>query len=352
MLTRVRDWKVPENVQLVVSRLIEGLPVCQEKMQCAFRTMMRGELPDSLVAALLVRLPTQHLTAAELTATTRVVREFLIPVNAKCAQPPIDLCGTGGDSQGTFNVSTTASFVAAAAGCYVAKHGNRSVSSSCGSADLLEAVGINLTLTPEQIALCLEQVGMGFMFTPLHRPALPGLNKVRKELAVRTVFNAMGPLTNPAGAKVQLVGVFGRELVPVMAQTLRALDSERALVVHGEDGLDEISLSGPTFVAELRSGQIREYTLHPHDLGLDTAPLDAIRVRSAEHAKAIFMGVLHNEAGPPRDIVMLNSAAALYLAGKVETLVEGVHMAAETLKTGKALGKYESLVAYTQSFLC
>jgi anthranilate phosphoribosyltransferase len=320
-------------------------------MQRAFRTMMRGELPDSLVAALLVKLPTKNLTVAELTSVTQVVREFLIPVNAHCAQPPIDLCGTGGDSQGTFNVSTTASFVAAAGGCYVAKHGNRSVSSSCGSADLLEAVGINLALTPEQIALCLEQVGMGFMFTPLHRPALPGLNKVRRELAVRTVFNAMGPLTNPAGAKIQLVGVFSRELVPVMAHTLRALGSERALVVHGEEGLDEISLSGTTFVAELRGGEIREYTLHPHEVGLDTASLDTIRVRSPEHAKAMFMAVLNNEAGPPRDIVLLNSAAALYLAGKVETLAEGVPLAAQTIKTGKALGKYQSLVAYTQSFL-
>ncbi len=338
------------NMQLVLSKLVEGVPLQPPELQDTFRSIMRGEIPESLVAALLVKFPAHGVSSAELTAAARVVREFIIPVAPKDELPLIDLCGTGGSSTHIFNVSTTASFVAAAAGCYVAKHGNRSISSCCGSADVLEAVGLNLKLNSAELALCLEEIGIAFMFTPMHRPALPTLNKIRKELAVRTVFNVLGPLTNPAGAKTQLVGVFDRSLTAVTAESLKALGSHRAFVVHGEEGLDEISISGRTFIAELRAGTITEFILHPHDLDIEVASLSAIQVNSVEQAKDVFMGVLHNELGPAKDIVLINAAAALYLSGKTESLIDGVRLAAQTLESGSALRKYESLVAYTQRY--
>lgn len=339
---------MPQNVRGVVARYSQGEPVEGHQLQSAFRALMQGQLPDSLIAALLVALQVKGLDAQAVECVARVVRDFLIPVRHSVSGPLVDLCGTGGDARATFNVSTTASFVVAAAGVRVAKHGNRSVSSTCGSADVLGALGLDLQLTPAQIAKCLERVGIGFMFSPVHRPALPGLTRVRSELAIRTIFNVIGPLTNPAAATRQLLGVFSAELVPIMAQVLKALGSERALVVHGKDGLDEISLSGSTLVAELWDGDIRQYHLHPSDFGLKVRDLASLQVSSIEQARVLCLEVLAGREGAPRDIVLLNSAAALYLGDRVESIGQGLELATDVLESGKAMQTYELLLSFTR----
>ncbi|WP_410951336.1 anthranilate phosphoribosyltransferase [Pseudomonas sp. S1(2024)] len=339
---------MPQNVRDLVMRYSQGESLPAAQLQGAFGALMQGRLPDSLIAALLTAMQVRGFQADEIETVARVVREHLIPVQHACKGPLIDLCGTGGDARSTFNVSTTSSFVVAAAGVRVAKHGNRSVSSTCGSADVMEALGLHLDLGPEQIARCLEEIGIGFMFSPVHRPALPGLTRVRSELAMRTIFNVVGPLTNPARVDRQLLGVFSAELVPIMAQVLDALGSERAMVVHGLDGLDEISLSGATVVAELKDGCISEYLLHPSDFGLVPQALDALRVKSVAQARQMFLDVLQGQPGAPRDIVLLNSAAALHVCGKVASMAEGVTMAARAVDSGQAMHAYESLLSFTQ----
>jgi anthranilate phosphoribosyltransferase len=256
----------------------------------------------------------------------------------------IDTCGTGGDSLHTFNISTASAFVAAAAGAKVAKHGGRSVSSSCGSADVLEALGINVQLTPLQVSDYIKQTGVGFMFAPNHHSAMKHAAPVRKELGVRTLFNILGPLTNPAGAQNQLLGVFHKDLVGIAARVLQQLGSKHVLVVHGSDGLDEISISGESHVAELRNGEVTEYTIHPQQFGLQTAPLDAIRVKNIEEAKAMLLAALDNQGGPARDIVALNAGAAIYAADIVPSLGEGVKRAQEVLALGAARKKLDQLV--------
>lgn len=338
---------MPNTVRELVLRYSQGGTLQPGHLQAAFDALMRGQLPDSLIAALLVAVQVRGFQAAEVESVARVIRHHLIPVPHACSGPLIDLCGTGGDARSTFNVSTTASFVVAAAGVRVAKHGNRSVSSTCGSADLLEALGLDLHLKPAQIAACLEQVGIAFMFSPAHRPSLPALNRVRSELAVRTIFNVVGPLTNPAQVDRQLLGVFSSELVPVMARVLQALGSQRAMVVHGADGLDEVSLAGPTHVAELSAEGIGEYSLHPHDFGLQTCELAALQVGSVEQARTLFIEVLEGRCGAPRDIVVLNSAAALYLCDAVPSIAAGIDRAAQLLDSGRALQSYQALLSFT-----
>ncbi|HSM98115.1 MAG TPA: anthranilate phosphoribosyltransferase, partial [Gallionella sp.] len=256
----------------------------------------------------------------------------------------VDTCGTGGDKSHTFNISTTSSFVAAAAGARVAKHGGRSVSSSSGSADVLEALGVNLALSAEQVGRCIDEIGVGFMFAPNHHSAMKYVAPVRKELGVRTLFNILGPLTNPAGAKQQLLGVFHPDLVGIQARVLQRLGSQRVMVVHGMDGLDEITLTGDTMVAELKNGEVREYTVHPKQFGLSTASLEDIQATSVQASRDMILDVLDNRPGPALDIVLMNAGASIYLAGLADTLENGVKKAAEVIASGAAKAKLAQLV--------
>jgi anthranilate phosphoribosyltransferase len=287
---------------------------------------------------------------SEIAAAAAVMREFSTKVESAGLDHLVDTCGTGGDKLQTFNISTTAAFVAAAAGARVAKHGGRSVSSKSGSADVLEALGVNVALTPDQVALSLREVGLGFMFAPSHHPAMRHAAPVRKELGMRTILNILGPLTNPAGAPNQVMGVFHPDLVGIQARVLKMLGSRHVITVHGSDGLDEITLSGPTHVAELKHDFITEYVIEPKQFGLDTAPLEAIQVSDAAESRARVEAVLANEAGPSRDVVILNAAAALYVAGVAGSLWDGVALARDTLATGAARAKLEQLVSFTRTF--
>jgi anthranilate phosphoribosyltransferase len=256
----------------------------------------------------------------------------------------VDTCGTGGDAAHTFNISTASAFVAAAAGARVAKHGGRSVSSTCGSADVLEALGVNLNLTPAQVGQSVDQIGIGFMFAPNFHGAMKYAAPVRRELGVRTMFNVLGPLTNPAGAENQVLGVFHPDLVGIQARVLQRLGSRHVLVVNGSDGLDEITISGPTHVAELKEGRVTEYSIKPEEFGLQSATLDSIRVAKTVEAKAMLLGVLNNQPGPARDIVLLNAGAAIYVAGLTDTLAQGVNKASEVISSGAAKNKLSQLI--------
>jgi anthranilate phosphoribosyltransferase len=287
-------------------------------------------------------------SVSEIAAAASVMREFSTKVDTQGIDNLVDTCGTGGDKLHTFNISTTAAFVAAAAGARVAKHGGRAVSSQSGSADVLEGLGVNLALTPEQVARCIREVGVGFMFAPNHHPAMRHAAPVRKELGMRTILNILGPLTNPAGAKNQVMGVFHQDLVGIQARVLKLLGSRHVLTVHGHDGLDEITLSGPTFVAELKHDFITEYTIEPKQFGLDVAPIEAIQVDGTEAARARMVAVLANEPGPSRDVVVMNAAAALYVSGVAGSLWDGVAIARDALATGRARAKLDALVALTR----
>jgi anthranilate phosphoribosyltransferase len=277
------------------------------------------------------------------------MREFALKVPVPDAPELIDTCGTGGDEAHSFNVSTAAMFVAAAAGAKIAKHGGRSVSSRSGSADVLESLGADIHLKPEQVARSIAEVGVGFMFAPDHHAAMKHAAPVRRELGVKTIFNILGPLTNPAGARQQLMGVFHRELVGVQARVLARLGSRRALIVHGLEGLDEISIAGPTAVGELRDGEIREYTIAPQDFGFAAADPGAIRVEGVEESKRMLLAALANEAGPARDIVALNAGAALYVAGLAPSIAEGVKQALGAIAGGAARRKLDAFVEFTRS---
>jgi anthranilate phosphoribosyltransferase len=278
------------------------------------------------------------------------MREFATKVPVKDPAEVIDVVGTGGDSAHTFNVSTTAAFVVAAAGAKVAKHGNRAVSSRSGSADVLESLGANLSLTPEQIAVCVERNGIGFMFAPAHHPAMKHAAPVRKELGVRTIFNILGPLTNPAGAKNQLLGVFHPDLVGIQVRVLQRLGSKRVMVTYGLEGLDEISISGPTLVAELANGDIREYEVHPSQFGLEVYDRRAIQVDSVDASKALILAVLQNEPGPALNIVLLNAGAAIDLAGRAKSIQEGIERARKVIASGEAKAKLDEFIAVTNQF--
>ena len=335
--------------QAALNRLIDLNELFHDEMLDLMRQIMRGEVPPTVIAAILVGLRVKTESVSEIAASAQVMREFAIKVPVTDRRHLVDTCGTGGDKCHTFNISTTAAFVTAAAGARVAKHGGRSVSSSSGSADVLEALGVNLNLSAEQVGRCIDEIGVGFMFAPNHHTAMKYVAPVRRELGVRTIFNILGPLTNPADAPNQVMGVFHPDLVGIQARVLQALGSERVMIVHGEDGLDEITLSGDTLVAELKDGQIREYRLDPSQFGLGYAALPLLRAESAEQSRHILLAVLAGEAGPARDIVLLNAAAAIYTAGIADSLQDGVALARDVIDSGKARRKLDELVELSRA---
>ena len=330
--------------QQALVRLIDQREIFYDEMLSLMRQIMSGEVSPALIAGILVGLRVKKETIGEISAAAFVMREFAAKVPVTQRGHLVDTCGTGGDAAHTFNISTASALVAAAAGAHVAKHGGRSVSSTCGSADVLEALGVNLNLTPEQVGHCVDQIGIGFMFAPNFHGAMKYAAPVRRELGVRTLFNVLGPLTNPAGADNQVMGVFHPDLVGIQARVLQRLGSRHVLVVNGADGLDEITISGPSNIAELKDGQVNEYTVTPEQFGLKPAPLDDIRVANADEAKAMLLGVLDNQPGAARDIVLLNAGAAIYVAGLADSLAHGVKKAAEVISSGAAKSKLAQLV--------
>lgn len=332
-----------------LQHLIDGKELLQVEMVQIMRAIMGGELPGPMVAALLVALRSKKETPTEIAAAATVMRDFATAVDVKDKTHLVDVVGTGGDGAHTFNISTASMFVASAAGAKIAKHGNRSVSSKSGSADVLDALGVKLNLSAAAVSQCIEQLGIGFMFAPNHHPAMKNVVPVRKDLGVRTIFNILGPLTNPAKAPNIVMGVFHPELVATQAKVLQLMGAEHALVVHGNDGLDEITLSGSTMVAELRKGQINEYEIKPSDFGIPHASVDTLKVADAQESKAIILNIMNNQSGPARDIVCLNAGATLYAANVSPSIADGIELADSTIATGKAKQKLEAFVALTQS---
>lgn len=332
-----------------LQRVIEHREIFQEEMVSLMRQIMSGEVSPVMIAGILVGLRVKKETIGEITGAAEVMRELATKVPVQNPENLLDIVGTGGDGAHTFNISTTVMFVTAAAGARVAKHGGRSVSSQSGSADAIEALGAKLDLSPDQVASCIEQTGIGFMFAPNHHSAMKHAAPVRKELGIRTLFNILGPLTNPANAGTQLLGVFHPDLVGILVRVLQRLGSRRALVVHGVDGLDEVSLAGPTLVGELKDGEIREYQIKPEDFGIAPAPITALQVANPAESIALMKAVLANEPGPSLDIVLLNAGAALYAAGHADSIAQGVEQAHRAIATGAALKKLDEFVACTQA---
>ncbi len=331
------------NMQEAIRAVTEHRDLSGEEMTAVMRTIMTGEATPAQIGGFLVGLRMKGETVEEIAAAARVMRELATPVVVE-GPHVVDIVGTGGDASHTFNVSTACTFVVAAAGGRVAKHGNRSVSSRSGAADLLEAAGVNLELSPEQVARCIEEVGVGFMFAPRHHSAMKHAIGPRREMGVRTIFNVLGPLTNPAGAPNQLLGVYSAALVEPLARVLHRLGSRHVLVVHGEDGVDEISLGAPTRVAELRDGEIRTYTITPEEFGLERTPLEALQVATPEESLARIRSVLDDEPGPARDMVQLNAGAAIYAADLADSLEAGMRRADEVIASGAARERLEALV--------
>ena len=336
------------TVAEAIQRTVEHREVFHDEMLHIMRQIMRGELSPAQIAGFIMGLRVKKETIGEIAAAAQVMRELATPVEVSDERHLVDTCGTGGDAAHTFNISTCAAFVAAAAGAKVAKHGNRSVSSRSGSADVLEALGAKLELAPGDIARSIETVGVGFMFAPSHHPAMKHAGPVRKDLGVRTIFNILGPLTNPAGAQNQLLGVFHPDLVGIQTRVLQRLGAKHVMVVHGKDGLDEISISGATYVGELLKGEVREYELHPSQFGLEVYDRRAIQVNSVEESRQMILAVLENQPGPALNIVLLNAGAALYVAGVAKSLAEGIDKAREAVGKGKARQKLDAFLAFTQ----
>jgi anthranilate phosphoribosyltransferase len=332
-----------------IQRTVEHREVFHDEMLHVMRQIMRGELSQAQIAGFIIGLRVKKETVGEIAAAAQVMREFATMVPLKSHEHVVDVVGTGGDGAHTFNVSTAAMFVAAAAGAKVAKHGNRSVSSKSGSADVLEALGASLEMSPAQIATAIETVGVGFMFAPGHHPAMKHAAPVRKDLGVRTLFNILGPLTNPAGAQNQLMGVFHPDLVGIQTRVLQRLGAKHVMVVYGRDGLDEISISGPTLVGELANGEIREYELHPSQFGLEVYDRRAIQVASVEESRQMLLAVLENQPGPALNIVLLNAGAALYVAGVVPNMEVGIERARKALAEGKARQKLDAFIAFSKA---
>jgi anthranilate phosphoribosyltransferase len=330
--------------QDALKRIIEHREIFHDEMLSLMRQIMGGEVTPVMIAAIITGLRVKKETIGEIAGAATVMRELSTKVDIADDDRLVDTCGTGGDGAHTFNISTASAFVAAAAGAKIAKHGGRSVSSQSGSADVLEALGVNINLTPEQTVRCIDEVGFGFMFAPNYHSAMKHAAPVRKELGIRTLFNILGPLTNPAGAKQQLMGVFHPDLVGIQARVLQRLGSKRVMVVHGEDGLDEITLTGNTQVAELKDGEVREYTIHPEQFGLSTATLEDLNATSVQASRDMILDVLDNQPGPALDIVLLNAGATIYLAGIADTLENGVAKAAEVIASGAAKDKLAQLV--------
>jgi anthranilate phosphoribosyltransferase len=335
--------------QEALNRVIEHREIFREEMLSLMRSIMTGQVSPPLIAAILIGLRVKKETIGEIAAAAEVMREFAAKVAVKDPANLVDIVGTGGDGAHTFNISTAASFVCAAAGARVAKHGNRSVSSKSGSADVLEALGANINLKPDQVGRCIDETGVGFMFAPNHHAAMKHAAPVRRELGVKTIFNILGPLTNPAGAGRQLMGVFHPDLVGIQARVLQRLGSRHVMIVHGQEGLDEISLSGPTLVGELTEGGVREYSIAPQDFGLKPQDTAAIKVDSVEQSKALVLSALANEPGPARDIVALNAGAGIYVAGLAPTLAGGVQKALAAIASGAARKKLDAFVGFTRS---
>jgi anthranilate phosphoribosyltransferase len=337
------------NYPQTLTRLLERHDLPFAEMRELMQHIMGGQLTPAQIAAVLVALRVKGETVDEIAAAAAVMRELSTKVGVNNTEHLIDTCGTGGDGAQTFNISTASALVAAAAGARVAKHGGRSVSSTCGSADVLEKLGVNVNLKPEQVAHCVDSIGVGFMFAPNHHSAMKHAAPVRRELGVRTLFNLLGPLTNPAGAQNQVLGVFHQSLTAKLAQVLGELGSRHVLVVHGADRMDEISISEGTFVAELKDGKVREYVVRPGDFGLPSAPVDLLRVANVDEACEKLLGVLDNETGAPRDIVQLNAGAAIYVAGLATSLKGGVAKADKAIASGAAKEKLDQLIKVSTS---
>jgi anthranilate phosphoribosyltransferase len=337
------------TAQEALLRTIDHREIFHDEMLHIMRLIMSGEMSPVMMAALITGLRVKKETIGEITAAAQVMREFSTKVHVANPTHLVDIVGTGGDGSHTFNISTCSMFVAAAAGARVSKHGGRSVSSKSGSADVMEALGVYINLAPEAIARCIEEVGVGFMFAPNHHPAMKNVAPIRRELGVRTIFNILGPLTNPASAPNILMGVFHSDLVGIQVRALQRLGAEHALVVYGKDGMDEVSLGAATLVGELKDGEITEYEIHPEDFGMVMASNRSLRVDTPEQSKAMLLSVLDNEPGPARDIVVLNAGAALYAANVAPTMKAGVVQARAALDSGAARVRLDQLVALTQA---
>jgi anthranilate phosphoribosyltransferase len=335
---------MPMTPQEALQRTIEHREIFHDEMLHLMRMIMKGEVSPVLMAALITGLRVKKETIGEITAAAQVMREFSTKVHVADKTHLVDIVGTGGDGSHTFNISTCSMFVAAAAGAKVSKHGGRSVSSKSGSADVLESLGVNINLSPEAIARCIDEVGIGFMFAPNHHPAMKNVAPVRRELGIKTIFNILGPLTNPASAPNILMGVFHPDLVGIQVRALQRLGTEHAVVVYGRDGLDEVSLGAATMVGELRDGEITEYEIHPEDFGLAMASNRALKVDTPDQSRALLLDVLDNQHGAARDIVILNAGVALYAANVADTMKAGVERARAAIESGAAKARLEQLV--------
>ncbi len=336
------------DLPTAINAVVRGVDLTGEEMSAVMRTIMQGNATPAQIGGFLIALRMKGETVDELTAAAEVMRGLSSKVDA-AGDHLVDTCGTGGDGADTFNISTTAAFVAAAAGARVAKHGNRSVSSRSGSADVLEAAGVRLDLSPAQVKHCIDRVGLGFMFAPNHHGAMKYAVGPRRELGTRTIFNLLGPLTNPAGAPYQVIGVFDEQWLTPVAQTLQHLGSRHVLVVHADDGLDEISIGAPTQIAELRNGGITRYRISPEDFAIDASPVDAITVAGVEESLRVMQEILDGKAGPGHNIVALNAGAAIYVSGLADSLQSGCARAREVIASGMARQKLTQLIAFTQS---
>jgi anthranilate phosphoribosyltransferase len=332
-----------------LQRTIEHREIFHDEMLHLMRLIMNGEMSPLMTAAIITGLRVKKETIGEITAAAQVMREFSTKVQVADPTHLVDIVGTGGDGSHTFNISTCSMFVAAAAGAKTAKHGGRSVSSKSGSADVLESLGANINLSPEQIARSIASTGIGFMFAPNHHPAMKNVAPVRKELGVRTIFNILGPLTNPAGAPNILMGVFHPDLVGIQVRALQRLGAEHALVVYGRDGMDEVSLGAATLVGELKDGEITEYEIHPEDFGLPMASNRALRVDTPEQSRAMLLGVLDNQAGAPRDIVIFNAGVALYAANVSADIAGGIALARQAVESGAARARLQQFIEFSKA---
>lgn len=335
--------------QQALLRTIEHREIFHDEMLHLMQMIMRGDLSPVMTAALITGLRVKKESVGEIAAAAQVMREFSVPVRVQDHSHFVDIVGTGGDGAHSFNISTTSMFVAAAAGANVAKHGNRSVSSSSGAADVLEALGANIMLSSEQVAESLARCGIGFMFAPNHHPAMKNVAAVRKELGVRTIFNILGPLTNPAGAPNTLMGVFHPDLVGIQVRVMKQLGADHVLVVHGLDGMDEISLGASTLVGELKDGQITEYEIHPEDFGFNMVSSRNLRVDNADESRQMLLAVLENKPGPARDIVVLNAGSALYSANVAHSIADGIRRAKEAIESGAARARLDQFIQVTRS---
>ena len=338
------------KAQDALTRVIEHREIFHDEMLDLMRQIMKGEMSPLMVAAILTGLRVKKETVGEITAAAQVMREMSTRIEIPNSAKLVDIVGTGGDGAHTFNISTTSMFVAAAAGAKVAKHGGRSVSSSSGSADVLEALGANIMLTPLQVGECLEKTGIGFMFAPNHHSAMKNVAPIRREMGVRTIFNILGPLTNPASAPNTLLGVFHPDLVGILVRVMERLGAKHVMVVYGKDGMDEISLGAATMVGELKDGKVSEYEIHPEDFGLTMMSSRNLKVADAAESKAMLLGVLDNQPGAAREIVALNAGTALYTANVADSIGAGIKLAREALASGAARAKMEAFVACTKKF--